>query len=654
MKKRCQWATSYLHKQYYLPIILPIVLFVICCYNIGQLYTTVMYADDFHYWANAAFFAGYDWSGMVRHDFYYSYGYSLLLAPLFRITQDGVLLFRIAIVENVIMLEAMFFFLYKIGRKIFPTVKGPLLMLSAFASCLYPGCIVLVNVTMSEILLYLVFVILVCVYLKITDKTKIYPFIIIGYLSVYMFMIHQRMLTVVIVSMLLMLILWVKKRISNNQLVTYFLSTMSGLLIHSLIKKQVQNFLYVDYSTYYDSHLGDLASIRQNLFFQVAGILLVSSVLLYVLKRYIKISNRMIKCGIIFGVIAGIAVGIKVITSSSGSAAMNNDFASIWNRVLSVFELEQIKYLIDAINGHFYYLLMSSALLVLVAVYMMLYYISGNVRDKTLISSTSVCFLFIIFSTAFTFLLSCVFAMGDSQRADTVMYGRYVECCIPVFIMCALCFLLEHSKEKTLKVLIASFAIAVCSTYFLSQRMLRCFEKGLLKETRFVSVNTPGVFWGMQDDKLNVWFVLGVATIVSVLLYVLLSNKKKISNLLAFTLLSACFVIVGKLAVNEYIIPQEKISYSNHKIVDNIKTDSENVRIFFMREPLEAIHISAYIQTMFPMEQIICLTTDDLAEVTENSYIICETTNQEYRSALEGNGFHVVEEAPSCVLYSNR
>lgn len=67
--------------------------------------------------------------------------------------------------------------------------------------------------------------------------------------------------------------------------------------------------------------------------------------------------------------------------------------------------------------------------------------------------------------------------------------------------MCALCFLLKHGKEKTLKALIASFAIAACSTYFLSQRMLRCFEKGLLKETRFVPVNASGVFWGMQDEK---------------------------------------------------------------------------------------------------------------------------------------------------------
>ena len=39
--------------------------------------------DEFGYWADAAFFAGKNWSEVGSMNPYYSFGYSLILAPLF-------------------------------------------------------------------------------------------------------------------------------------------------------------------------------------------------------------------------------------------------------------------------------------------------------------------------------------------------------------------------------------------------------------------------------------------------------------------------------------------------------------------------------------------------------------------------------------------
>lgn len=42
-------------QNFYLPIILPVVLFLIYISSVDKLYSVIMHADDFHYWSNAAF-----------------------------------------------------------------------------------------------------------------------------------------------------------------------------------------------------------------------------------------------------------------------------------------------------------------------------------------------------------------------------------------------------------------------------------------------------------------------------------------------------------------------------------------------------------------------------------------------------------------------
>ncbi len=268
-------------KNYFLPVILPVLLFVISIWSIGELETVVMYADDFHYWANAAFFAGYDWSSMIRHDFYYSYGYSILLAPLFLFSDNSIVLYKMAVIENIVMLEAMFVILYRIGRKIFPNIEKWIVLLLAFAACLYPSCVLFVNFTWAEMALYLVFVLIVYFYLQIGDTSQKSVFIVLGCLNVYIFMIHQRMMTALIVSFLIMFFLLLIRRISNNQFMSFLLPVISGMGIHMLIKRQIQKYLYTDYSTYGDSHAEELNQARLTLFAEIFMIVILTVIVIY-------------------------------------------------------------------------------------------------------------------------------------------------------------------------------------------------------------------------------------------------------------------------------------------------------------------------------------------------------------------------------------
>ena len=94
------------------------VLFLVCFfgYSISRVYGFIFFPDEFGYWAYAAKAAGYDWSEMVSLGSYYSYGYSLILFPIFKLCKDSVMAYRVAVTLNFILLGATFFMLLSIAE----------------------------------------------------------------------------------------------------------------------------------------------------------------------------------------------------------------------------------------------------------------------------------------------------------------------------------------------------------------------------------------------------------------------------------------------------------------------------------------------------------------------------------------------------------
>ena len=53
------------------------------CLRLGQLYSPTVMPDELGYWSAGAFFSGHLWTDVMPLSPYYSYGYGLILAPLF-------------------------------------------------------------------------------------------------------------------------------------------------------------------------------------------------------------------------------------------------------------------------------------------------------------------------------------------------------------------------------------------------------------------------------------------------------------------------------------------------------------------------------------------------------------------------------------------
>ncbi len=96
------------------------IILLVSVYEMGiqKLYGFSIYPDEFGYWASAAKWIGYDWSDVASLGSYYSFGYSLLLTPVLYFCKDGLSAYRMAVTMNLLLHCGSLFFLYRILYKI--------------------------------------------------------------------------------------------------------------------------------------------------------------------------------------------------------------------------------------------------------------------------------------------------------------------------------------------------------------------------------------------------------------------------------------------------------------------------------------------------------------------------------------------------------
>lgn len=172
----------------------------IVCHGISKSYGFYFPADEFGYWSYAAGLAGYDWSDIASLGSYYSYGYSLILLPVFLIFKDGVIAYRAAMVVNIALLAVCFFILQKMGRTFY-----------AAAVVFYPTWLFYAGTTFAEILLvtlYLTTCMLLLKYLQ-TDNKRYMALMLAA--MFYMYLVHLRAIGVLVSGTAVLLLYNIRK-----------------------------------------------------------------------------------------------------------------------------------------------------------------------------------------------------------------------------------------------------------------------------------------------------------------------------------------------------------------------------------------------------------------------------------------------------------
>jgi len=214
--------------------------------HLGSIEIFTVLDDEFGYWGSAAYLAGLDWSGIISEIPYYSYGYSLLLVPLFFIFDNPVHMYKAAIVLNGIMLSVSFLLCYDIAKKLAKGVDKKILIVIAFLISMYPAYIAYSSIAWGECLLILNIWLLTWGFTDLNETSSNHKFVLIGFLSMYSYMIHQRALGVLIASMIVVIVMNVLGKINLKQVLLVALPMIILLFIHIYLKENIQTLLWLN------------------------------------------------------------------------------------------------------------------------------------------------------------------------------------------------------------------------------------------------------------------------------------------------------------------------------------------------------------------------------------------------------------------------
>lgn len=165
-----------------------------------------LHTDEYGYWGSAAYFAGYDWANITSTNGYFSYGYGFLLALLFKITNNSILRFKLALVINLFCIIVMYFVLNKIMDNIYEEKINKILKkIICLVASMYCSVVCYLGITIPECLLTCLFainVLLIITYLK--DGALRYELFLI-FLSTYLYILHQRTIIILMLNCVIML-----------------------------------------------------------------------------------------------------------------------------------------------------------------------------------------------------------------------------------------------------------------------------------------------------------------------------------------------------------------------------------------------------------------------------------------------------------------
>lgn len=198
-----------------------ILLLCFCGYNISRSYGFVLFPDEFGYWAYASMLTGYDWSDIVSLGSYYSYGYSLILFPIFVLCKNAVIAYRMAIAVNFILLGVCFFIWKKLIEKLFEHIGEKRKTFYAAIAVFYPSWLFYGRITLAEIVIVTLYAAICLLLYDYLEYNRMSTLIILVLALVYIHFVHMRTIAVLIACVITLVIYYAMKKNRIKQCITF-------------------------------------------------------------------------------------------------------------------------------------------------------------------------------------------------------------------------------------------------------------------------------------------------------------------------------------------------------------------------------------------------------------------------------------------------
>lgn len=195
------------------------IFFVRCIYNLFLHSLTLSTGrDEIGTIAGAAFFAGKDWSSVISTIPYYGWGYSMLMAPAFLITDNVRVIYQIMLGYNAVLLAGSTVMCFNIMYKYFKIEDKKLCVIGAIASNFFYHNLMMGNMIINENAI--VFLVWVIMYLMVVMQDRVehgkknnWQTLALGFVMCYGMTIHIRFIMVwVAVAIVIIANLYIKCR----------------------------------------------------------------------------------------------------------------------------------------------------------------------------------------------------------------------------------------------------------------------------------------------------------------------------------------------------------------------------------------------------------------------------------------------------------
>lgn len=207
-------------------------------------------SDVFGYWSSAAYFAGKNWSQITSTFGYFSYGYGLILIPLFYIFDDIILMYKASIVLNALMVSCIFIISYKISKNYLGMKENISIGISLVVT-FYPSYLAQSNVAWSEIIIALIVWLVVYLFISYNKGNKTTRIVFISICIGYLYMVHQRTIGILISCILVLTLMVIIKKISRKQYIISIIIITFMLILNAYMKNIIQSNVWLNSESVY-------------------------------------------------------------------------------------------------------------------------------------------------------------------------------------------------------------------------------------------------------------------------------------------------------------------------------------------------------------------------------------------------------------------
>lgn len=224
-------------------ISLLIIFFVIVsnCLELNRIY---IIGDEFGYWANASYLAGLDWGSVAAVNSYYSFGYSILLVPLFFIKNPEIM-YRVGVCLNALVLCGSFCLTYTCTRKMFDKINPYIAIGGALCTTLYTNNVFQAHTTQAETLLYFLVWLSIYCFIRVVEKDSIKNIAFLIGTLIYMYTVHMRSVGILMSGIVVLIVYLLVKNKVNVKKVFFIIITVGVLFIGATyLKNLIISLLY--------------------------------------------------------------------------------------------------------------------------------------------------------------------------------------------------------------------------------------------------------------------------------------------------------------------------------------------------------------------------------------------------------------------------